>query len=429
MNDFFRISLRISTSFRVFSMLVVGCWASVGFAQGPSRSGFPSVPAELARQFPCGGEVLLDESFSGTGIPQGWTVLDADGQAPRPEIVAPPVSASPGWQSRSDFNNPFNRVLMSPSWYVDSAVASNDWLISPPVNLQDHPCLSWYAYSQDRFYGESYEVRISTASPDTTDFLANPALFSVESEANEFTYRSVSLAEYANQQVYIAFRHTSKDKFVLVLDDVRVAEVEQTDLSLFQVPTPEGGVGQELLIQGAIINRGLDPVNVDSVLNLTYTIDNGEAKTIQVRDTAALAPNDTLQFIHDSIWTPEVDDVYLLSLWLDGVPDDNPLNDTVRLWVGIGQFVGLDDPAQRLRLKVFPNPASEQLQVELPTESARPGALRLLDVQGRVVRPEQPVPAGTRTARLSLQGLSTGVYVLQWLRQGAVVVSHKVWKQ
>jgi hypothetical protein len=62
--------------------------------------------------------------------------------------------------------------------------------------------------------------------------------------------------------------------------------------------------------------------------------------------------------------------------------------------------------------RVYPNPASQWLEVQ-PTVAAQPGAtLRLLSATGQVVR-TWPVGNGIAPMRLSLQGIAPGAYLLQ----------------
>ncbi|MEL6853349.1 MAG: hypothetical protein AAFP92_32865, partial [Bacteroidota bacterium] len=118
-------------------------------AQQVTRSGLkpPKGPKPAFRQFPCGGETILDEDFqtSGDTLPAGWSSLDLDQFTPRDEILF--LTPAKGWQKVVDFRDPdsINLVMASPSWYKDTTGASNDYLISPKISLTANPCLSWYA--------------------------------------------------------------------------------------------------------------------------------------------------------------------------------------------------------------------------------------------------------------------------------------------
>jgi hypothetical protein len=72
-------------------------------------------------------------------------------------------------------------------------------------------------------------------------------------------------------------------------------------------------------------------------------------------------------------------------------------------------------------VRVYPNPASHTVFVELPAALSRTAhTAELVDRLGRVVR-TQVLPAGARTQHVSLHGLATGVYVLRIaMAQGTV---------
>ncbi|GAB4414488.1 MAG: hypothetical protein OHK0039_22300 [Bacteroidia bacterium] len=385
-------------------------------AQTYSRSGYPAPPEnkDLLRRFPCGGQVLFDERFDDSDtLPAGWQRLDFDGLAPREEIHF--LTPQGGWQSTFDFKAPGsgNRILASPAWYADTIGQSEDWLITPLIQLADVTCLSWYAYSQDKGYPERYEVRISTSTPDTAGFFEHPPLLRVDAESDVFTYRSLSLTGYAGRQVYIAFRHTSRDRFILALDDVRLARVQQADIALFQVNPIEVPAGSSVRIAGALINRGLTTYSFDSAeVVVGYRIDGGAAISAPIRKDFVLEPNDTLQFVHDTLWTPTEDRSYWLEVWVQQVRNDlNPANDTLQRWQGIGAATSIGDPAARPDLRLYPNPAGDQLTVELPAVY-RPAQLRVIDATGRQVRRVQTVALGEAVS-VPLASLPAGHYFLQ----------------
>ena len=215
-------------------LLFAGILGSLS-AQPISRSGNPAQPEDknLFRKFPCGGTTILDEHFDGSSIPGTWMTLDLDDFTPNTNLTS--LTPNKGWQSVVDFKNPggSNRILASPSWYENNEGPSDDWLISPQIqNLPGNVCLSWYAYSQDRDFPESYEVRISTSTSELDSFFVLEPLVTIEEESDEFTYRNLNLSIYEGQDIYLAFRHISNDKFILALDDIRLAQVENTDLGV-----------------------------------------------------------------------------------------------------------------------------------------------------------------------------------------------------
>ena len=310
-------------------------WSPLHAQQGPSRSGHPSrTQVSVVRNVPCGGDVVLSEPFSGSGLPAGWQAVDRDGKTLRSELD---TLLGPGWQSITDFKDSQNRAMASASWYQEEG-PSDDWLITPQVSLPDNPCLSWFAYSQDGFFRETYEVRISTTTSDPDSFFTREPIAVIRGETDTIRYRSINLSAFANQEVYIAFRQVSEDKFILVLDDVRISDVQNRDLAMFEVIAPTGSVDdqEEFPIRGAIANLGSNLLVLDSAVNLFYSIDNGPPDSMIIADSLVMVANDSVQFVHDSVWTPTADGVYRLCVWFKSIGDDNVLNDTLVsvLWLG-----------------------------------------------------------------------------------------------
>ncbi len=102
--------------------------------------------------------------------------------------------------------------------FSGSAIANEDWLISPLVSLSANPSLSFY--SQFSFAGNGLQLKISTDyngsdDPNTatwTDLNGNfptVAVPSNSSSLSDWTLSNVDLAAYASQNIYVAFVYIS----------------------------------------------------------------------------------------------------------------------------------------------------------------------------------------------------------------------------
>ncbi|TAE48026.1 MAG: T9SS C-terminal target domain-containing protein [Bacteroidetes bacterium] len=402
-------------------------------AQSPSRSGAPAPSENLhsLRRFPCGGVVLLDETFNGRStLPAGWQVRDVDQLTPRNEIL--PLTPTGGWQLAPDFKDSSNsnKAFISPSWYADTVGQSDDWLILPQIqNLPSNVCLSWYAYSQDQFYQESYEVRVSTSGTEPADFFQNSTLVSVTAEDFDFTYRTTSLAAYAGQNVYVAFRHTSKDKFILVLDDIRMAQTEDSDLAMFTLGDITTEAGKGVKFSGSVLNRGLKSFQFDSAqMKISYQINAEAIKTIPIKKKFTLLANDTIQFRHDSIWIPAVDAVYKIKVWVSGqTKDDLRANDTIARWLGTGPFTSAD-PETEAALSLYPNPAADEATL---TREGISGTLsvRIFDLAGRNMIPPRSWPQTEAELHFDLAQLPKGLFLVQISGEQGQIRSLRLVKQ
>ena len=95
---------------------------SFSFGQVTSRAplGVSSLKTDgITSEVPCAGSVLLYEDFE-NGIPSGWVVIDGDTLTPRSVM-----QLQKGWQSRVDYRDTSNLVVVSPSWYEQQG-ASDD---------------------------------------------------------------------------------------------------------------------------------------------------------------------------------------------------------------------------------------------------------------------------------------------------------------
>lgn len=65
------------------------------------------------------------------------------------------------------------------------------------------------------------------------------------------------------------------------------------------------------------------------------------------------------------------------------------------------------------QLRVYPNPANEQLTIELPEQASQKLRLRLFNAQGQLLREEERTPSGDALQLHELGSLSAGLYLLQ----------------
>lgn len=165
-----------------------------------------------------------------------------------------------------------NFVAASSSWLVGFVDGNRNWLITPPIHIgDDQASLHWKSAPFQGFrYLDGYSVYVSTNTndPSTGDFgdpifraaqMVPPLSDSAQAplvnqtvddwsfsegyiHANGFTLtnyftgdiyndaiytpllepQSFSLADYANQTIYIAFLHDSDDDNFMILDDILV---------------------------------------------------------------------------------------------------------------------------------------------------------------------------------------------------------------
>lgn len=160
-------------------------------------------------------------------FPAGMLKRNVDNRTPAANVAY----VNEAWEVREDFSfNVLECAAFSTSWY-SPAGAANDWMWTPAINLPSGTSvLSWRAVAYDVAYADGYEVRVMTTAPTGgTGTIGNQltnstVVYSTAAEASTWTSRAVDLGAYAGQQVYIGFRNNSNDKFLLLIDDVKVID-------------------------------------------------------------------------------------------------------------------------------------------------------------------------------------------------------------
>ena len=187
--------------------------------------------ALFAMTFFANAQYLLQEGFESGAIPTGWTTIDADNDGYTWEGSANPVSYfSSGTDLSGTGHNSSNGFVLSGSYtnVTSTALNPNNWLITPAINLTSNSTLTFWVCAQDASYAaEHYGVYISTTGTSISNFTE---LYQETIDANGgprvqglWKQKTVNLASYTGQQVYIAFRHFNcSDEFVLNLDDVEI---------------------------------------------------------------------------------------------------------------------------------------------------------------------------------------------------------------
>ncbi|UOQ96787.1 Ig-like domain-containing protein [Hymenobacter sp. 5317J-9] len=106
----------------------------------------------------------------------------------------------------------------------------------------------------------------------------------------------------------------------------------------------------------------------------------------------------------------------------------NAANTAARFELVFGpqQVLGAASASLAAQVALFPNPATQNVYVELPPSLSRtPGTAGLVDALGRTVL-TQALPAGLSRHTLPLTNLATGVYSLRLLTEAGVVVKRLV---
>lgn len=170
---------------------------------------------------------VFQEDWDGNGPGIGsWTLIDVDGNTPDSHVsfvdnawVVVDKNGDDG-----NFGGPEgDNAAISTSWY-DPAGTSNDWLISPQITLPaDELFVLWDAKAQDGDYPDGYELKLAPNGGDTVDDFT-VTLFSVTGEEASWTTHAISLGDYVNTSIRLAWVNNSTDQFALLVDNIKVEE-------------------------------------------------------------------------------------------------------------------------------------------------------------------------------------------------------------
>ena len=219
----------------------------------------------------CGGSISVfpyTEGFE-SGFPPCWTTIDNDGDGYNWNVNAEGIHSPHAGSS----------VVESSS----NAIEVDNWLVTQAIAVpaDGEYIAEWWAASQDPGWLDTYSVYVSTGNT-VSAFTATSPKLSHTPDA-EYEKRSISLADYAGQTIYIAFRHNDDDKFYLKIDDFAVyaAPTGIYEIELSSVaPNSNTRVvaGEDFDIEGVVTNNG---ARINSYV-VTYTIDGGTPVVMNV---------------------------------------------------------------------------------------------------------------------------------------------------
>lgn len=106
--------------------------------------------------------------------------------------------------------------------YNQNGSANDDWIILPQIHVEDTTYrFGFYAVSQDPSLKEAFEVLVSNTGSNISDFNVVYSKTSVSGRPN-WDFYEFELDDYLNENIYIAIRCISNNKYVLIVDDIYV---------------------------------------------------------------------------------------------------------------------------------------------------------------------------------------------------------------
>jgi len=226
-------------------------------------------------------QILLSEDFS-NGMPSSFSLLNNDMKVPVQQVNY----VTSAWVVRPDFNST-NLVAISTSWY-NPASQADDWMILPQRLIGSNTVLTWRAKAQDAAYPDGYQVLVSTTGNNIADF--TDTVFEVQAESALWAQQSISLAAYSGQNIFIAFRNNSFDKFLLMLDDIVLKNRLPADVEAVEVFIPDVSCN---LINNEVVAVKLKNVGLNPVSNFKVGVFPSGANAFSETFSGTILPGDS----------------------------------------------------------------------------------------------------------------------------------------
>lgn len=173
-------------------------------------------------------------------------------------------------------------------------------------------------------------------------------------------------------------------------------------------PTSNANVSTATPISAIVKNYGNMPI---TGFDVAYSVNNVFTATQSV--TTTIQPGDSILFQFTAPWTPTGTGSRTIRVYTTGLTNDvNRTNDTAS--VTVNSTVSVFELNGKDFGKVYPNPASSELNVQFATAAS--GRLQLIDAMGRIVK--EKVLNGDltdMTETLDVSDLRSGIYTLRFV--------------
>jgi hypothetical protein len=243
--------------------------------------------------------------------------------------------------------NEADTFLISTSW-LDTTAAVKRFIVTPVINsITGTSVLSWYAKSPDPNFLEGYEVYVTTNTTGTLtagDFTTTP-VFSIadgstpgQGEKSIWTKHGISLGGFVGQNIRIAFKNISTNKFQLWIDDIVVENISNAgDAEISSSPLfyNYNSVNAAGAVFCNITNKG--NTNIASI-KLNYQVTGFLMQSQTFILSTVLTPYATTGFTFSIPYSIPAPGYYSLKISVNDVnggADQNVTNDTLNTYICI----------------------------------------------------------------------------------------------
>ncbi|WP_230491622.1 T9SS-dependent choice-of-anchor J family protein [Porphyromonas gingivalis] len=333
-------------------------------------------------------DIILYEGFEAGSIPEGWLLIDADGD-----------NVNWDYYPWTMYGHDSEKCIASPSYLPMIGVLTPDnYLVTP--RLEGAKLVKYWVSARDAVYSaEHYAVMVSTTGTAVEDFVL---LFeeTMTAKANGAWYeRTIALPAGTK---YIAWRHYDcTDMFFLLLDDITVYRSTET------VPEPVTDFVVSLIEN----NKGRLKWNYPNGYEPDKTDDK---KPLQLTGYNIYANGSLLVHIQDPTVLEYIDETYSsrdgqveVEYCVTAVYNDNIESQSVCDKLNYS-ITSLDNIQSDTSLKIYPNPASHVLRIEGLSRSK--STIELYNALGICVLREK---THSEKTEIDVSRLNDGVYLIK----------------
>ncbi|MCD4818102.1 MAG: choice-of-anchor J domain-containing protein [Candidatus Cloacimonetes bacterium] len=170
---------------------------------------------------PAGDGDEIEEGFDADNLPEGWDIVDNDGDGYNWEVSA-------DWGG----NNDSAHCMTSASYRNDvGALFPDNWLISPALAIGRSSELHFWVACQDPAWAsEHYYVKVSTSGDEVLDF--TETIYEDVLVTDNYTEVVIDLTDFAGETIHLAWQHAEcTDWFWMNLDDISVINTATREVS------------------------------------------------------------------------------------------------------------------------------------------------------------------------------------------------------
>ncbi len=278
----------------------------------------------------------ITQTYLYGGVPVGMTAINSN------SVIADTLSGNYPFRANGQKTkawlgykapNQTDTFAVSTSWLKPIGTA-DALLITPTINnIAANTVLTWEALAPDANNMDGYEIFVSTntvTAPNASDFINTNKVFTLAAENNSWTLRGVSLAAYAGQNIRIAFKNNSTDKYQLWLDDIIVKNITNgfDVVGLSNDTYKYGVINTNNVITSTFKNNGFTPL---TSMTINYKVGPNSAVSQLVNFSPALNYLEERQLTFGLPFNSVTTSYNVLKTWangLNGQNDQATLNDT-----------------------------------------------------------------------------------------------------